>query len=144
MASAVDLVLASCGKRKQPVPAKARALYTGPYFQACRRAAQAMHPNRGWLIVSALHGLVHPDTVIEPYNIKMGQPGCVGADRILEQADQLGLLDAAPVVALCGVAYHRVLRHVWPSVLTPLVGIPGSMGGQIVYMNDVLSRRGTI
>ena len=59
------LVLVSCVKSKLAHPAPARELYSSPLFRKMR----ALVENGGapWFILSALHGLVAPDTVIAPY-----------------------------------------------------------------------------
>ena len=66
-----------CGSRKLDRPAPAGEMYVGSYDRACARAAAA----RGGrvLIISAKHGLLDPATVIEPYDLRMGQPGSVTA-----------------------------------------------------------------
>jgi len=58
----------ACGGRKLPHPAPARELYTGPLFRAARAWAE-QSPGGRWFILSAHHGLVHPDTVVEPYDV---------------------------------------------------------------------------
>jgi hypothetical protein len=72
---AQTLILVACGASKLDRAAPARELYTGNLFRAARAYAEAMverFPDRySWRIVSALHGLVHPDEVIEPYEEKL-------------------------------------------------------------------------
>ena len=63
--SDVTLIQCTDGKRDEPAPAK--DLYdTSAYFRVMRRWARA----RGdpWFILSAKHGLVRPDTWLEPYD----------------------------------------------------------------------------
>jgi hypothetical protein len=43
------------------------------------------------VVLSALHGLVPLDQVLEPYELRMGQPGSVTPARLAEQARALGL-----------------------------------------------------
>jgi hypothetical protein len=64
------IVLIGCGKSKRSTAAKAKDLYTGPLFKARRKAAEASGAR--WFIVSALHGLVDPETVLEPYDVRLG------------------------------------------------------------------------
>lgn len=59
--------LISCTKSKHAEPMAARDLYTAsPWFRKARAYVEA-HGDVEWYILSAEHGLVHPDTVIAPY-----------------------------------------------------------------------------
>ena len=58
--------LVSCSSTKLDHAAPARELYTSPLFKKARALAEAS--GQPWLILSAKHGLVHPDTVLEPYD----------------------------------------------------------------------------
>ncbi len=64
------LALIACGKTKTPHPAPARDLYTGNLFRAARRHVEAERYD-AWWILSARHGLVHPDDILEPYEAQM-------------------------------------------------------------------------
>lgn len=88
-----------CGGGKQPHAAPARDLYTGSMFRhtltnaersAALDTAEGLGPARV-LILSALHGLVELDTVLEPYDVTIGDPGAVTAERVREQARALGI-----------------------------------------------------
>lgn len=60
------IALVSCTKAKRPHQCRARELYmASPQFFQYRRLAQ-LFPN--WYIMSAKHGLVHPETIIGPYD----------------------------------------------------------------------------
>jgi len=68
-----DIVLVGCVKTKLPTAAPADELYTSPLFKKRRRYAEVT--GRPWFILSALHGLVSPDQVLEPYDMYLaGQP----------------------------------------------------------------------
>lgn len=60
----VTLITCVSSKKREKLPAK--DLYDSPYFGAMRRYAES----RGypWFILSAKHGLLEPDTVIDPYD----------------------------------------------------------------------------
>ncbi|MFA9430755.1 DUF6884 domain-containing protein [Egicoccus sp. AB-alg2] len=58
--------LVGCVKSKLNRAPSAADLYTSPLFSG-RRAAAERHCDR-WFVLSALHGLVHPDQVLEPYD----------------------------------------------------------------------------
>jgi|ERR1043165_2730131 hypothetical protein len=63
--------LVACSKSKANQPMTAAALYTSPLFRKgadyCRR-----HYDH-WFILSALHGLVAPKTVLTPYDVTLNR-----------------------------------------------------------------------
>ena len=59
-------VLVGCGSKKRSTASKAKDLYTSRYFKWKRRFAEIYGDD--WHITSAEHGLLDPDTVIEPYD----------------------------------------------------------------------------
>lgn len=64
------VALVSCGKLKLDHPAPARDLYVGPLFADAKAHVLAGGYDH-WFILSAEHGLVHPDRVLEPYDTTM-------------------------------------------------------------------------
>src|SRR3954468_18405630 len=62
-------VLIGCVSRKEPTARAAKDLYRTELF--ARRRAYAEGSGQPWLIVSALHGLVGPDDVVEPYDVRL-------------------------------------------------------------------------
>lgn len=65
------LIVIGCGKQKLDHAAPAGALYTGPLFRA--RKAHAEASGCPWVIASALHGLLDPASVIEPYDVTLAK-----------------------------------------------------------------------
>lgn len=126
------LVIVPCGGAKLDHPAPAGELYTGSYHRACRQAAERLGARRV-LILSALHGLLELDEMVEPYDLRMGQPGCVDAERVGKQARELGELYAPNVTLLLPSAYAAVAAAVWPDAARPLVGADG-MGYQLARL----------
>ncbi|WP_319617830.1 hypothetical protein [Rhodococcus opacus] len=53
------------------------------------------------------------DTVIAPYEMRLGEAGSVTADTVHEQAAALGLLDAEDVVVLAGRDYSPIVTAVF-------------------------------
>lgn len=97
-----------CSGAKLDRPAPGRELYTGSMFrhtwqhaQQCAAADEAagLGPARV-LILSARYGLVEPDQVLAPYDLRMGQPGSVSAATLTAQALALGIDWGAQVYAL--------------------------------------------
>lgn len=65
------VIVIGCGKSKLEAPARARELYTGSLFRMARLYAEAW--NEPWFIVSAKYGLMDPERVIEPYEMRLQQ-----------------------------------------------------------------------
>lgn len=63
------IALVGCTKGKLPARAPARDLYVGDLFAKARAYAQTFD---AWYVLSARHGLVLPDEVIEPYDVTLG------------------------------------------------------------------------
>lgn len=61
--------LVGCGKSKLDRPARAAEIYTGSLFRLSYAYAQAQ--GGPVFILSALHGLLHPDRIVEPYEAQM-------------------------------------------------------------------------
>lgn len=61
------IVTVGCGAEKLDRAAPARDLYTGALFRGSLAYAERLAPDAIY-ILSALHGLLQLDTVIEPYN----------------------------------------------------------------------------
>ncbi|HEY0435262.1 MAG TPA: hypothetical protein VGC92_01385 [Phenylobacterium sp.] len=130
------LILIPCGGRKLALPARARDLYTGPYFRQALAWARTLGGR--FLILSAKHGLVEPEERIEPYDLRMGQPGSVTAGLVHAQAHARGLLDEPCVLAAGGRAYLKVVRDVWPLAETPFEGL--GLGKQLQAMRRAIER----
>jgi hypothetical protein len=129
-----EVVIIPCGSRKLDHPAPAGEMYVGSYHRACARAAAA----RGGrvLIMSARYGLLDPSTVIEPYNLRMGQPGSVTRKQLREQAGRLGVLGATRVTVIAGRRYAAKAREVWAHVEQPLCGTRG-IGEQLARLAGI-------
>ena len=125
------LVVIPCGRRKRDVPTPAGDLYCGGYFVSCRRAALALDAPNGYLILSAKYGLLRPTQVIPPYDMHMGDRGCVTPGQVIQQARAMGVRNLRPVVVFGGVEYVNVARAVWPHAITPLKGKLGPQRGQL-------------
>ena len=65
----IDIVLVGCAKSKVSRPSAARSLYQSALFDKRRSHAEARA--RAWYVLSAEHGLVHPDTLLEPYDVAL-------------------------------------------------------------------------
>lgn len=106
-----------CGAAKTSEPAAAADLYVGSAFRHVLAAAvaEAAATTRDLgeecevLILSALHGLVTLDTVLAPYDVKMGDAGSVDARTVAGQMAALGMTYGDQVYAMLPKAYRAVL-----------------------------------
>ncbi|WKX02032.1 hypothetical protein Q3O43_29605 (plasmid) [Rhodococcus aetherivorans] len=121
------LVIVPCGATKDPTPSKIPAgqRYTGTYHRLGLRAAAALTGPNATRILSARFGLVPLHYLIEPYNLRLGQPGSITAERLREQAADQGLLEHRNVVLFGGRDYTALAQQVWPHARTPLAGTKG-------------------
>lgn len=70
MSAQLTVALIACTKQKLPHAAPAAELYTGDLFRKSRAYAEAAADE--WWVLSAAHGLVHPTTELEPYDVQLG------------------------------------------------------------------------
>jgi hypothetical protein len=127
-----ELIVIPCGSRKLSRRARAADLYVGSYHRACRKAADALQPDR-LLILSARHGLLDLDDVIEPYDTPHGAADAITAQVILHQANLRDIVRLDPVVALGGARHVSLVLTIWPHARTPLAGTRG-MGEQMARL----------
>jgi hypothetical protein len=101
-AMAEHVVLVACCGKKLPYAAPAKDLYQSELFKKSRRYAE-QHGDR-WLILSAKHGVVHPDATIEPYDETLNdKPAGERREWAEKVATQLAIEDRYTVLA--GDAY---------------------------------------
>jgi Family of unknown function (DUF6884)/GIY-YIG catalytic domain len=81
--------LVGCVKQKGASSAPARDLYTSPLFRGRRRYVESSCAQ--WYILSALHGLVAPDELLDPYDESLTNAGRARrrrwADEVLTALD---------------------------------------------------------
>lgn len=130
------IVIISCGKKKKDVMSPAYALYQGTYFKLNLAYAEKLTKDLKQIyILSAKYGLVSAFQKIEPYNLKMGEKGCIIS--IKNQVKELELEDEKDVIVLGGSLYVNICKEVWPNCETPLRG-KGGIGKQLRYLKTVL------
>ena len=131
--------LLACVKTKKARPMPAKDLYASNWFKKAR--AYAEQNGSRWYILSAEHGLVHPETVIAPYNKTLvNMPKSerrVWSDRVFHDIeDVVGPSDC--VVFLAGVKYREFLfdmvRALCAEVQVPMEGL--SNGKQLRWLKE--------
>lgn len=145
-----DFVLVGCVKRKLAVPALARDIYASPLWRFRREyAEQCAVP---WFILSAKHGLLDPDTYIEPYDLALADlPSAERRDwshRVLDQFREVTAVVAGKTIEVhAGKMYveyglERELSQAGANIRRPLAQIPG-IGSQIAwYKTHLESQKG--
>lgn len=139
--SSADIVLVGCVKTKRRSAAMAQDLYTSELFQ--RRRSYAESTGRPWFILSALHGLVRPDVVVEPYDMALGDQDesyrRAWGERVANSLQsQLGDLSGLLFEVHAGAAYADALepplRRHGAVVHRPVQGL--SMGHQLRFYSQ--------
>lgn len=139
-----------CGAAKADHAAPANELYVGSAFTYAWQRVQAEvkeHEEAGLgearvLILSALHGFVDPEQVLDPYNVKMGDKGSISIEALQGQAIERGLdADGIEVYAFLPKAYYAALN----AALQPLYVYPQDVyeaAPGIGYQRGVLNNVG--
>ena len=83
------IVIIPCGGAKLTTPAPARELYIGSMFRDQLATALTMTDEENIFILSAKHGLIALDTIVEPYDLKMGQKNTVATETLAAQVDAI-------------------------------------------------------
>jgi uncharacterized HhH-GPD family protein len=145
-ADRVDIVLVGCVKTKADEPRPARLLYQSALFRKRRRYAETR--GHRWYVLSAEHGLVHPDAPLEPYDVALAaQPddyrhawaGWVAAK--LRRVE--GNLRGRRIEIHAGQAYAApllpLLRAAGAHVTQPLAGL--TQGQHLAWYDQRADRR---
>ena len=133
--------LVGCASTKLGRPAPARELYVSQLFK--KASAYAAQTCDRWYILSAKHGLVHPDQLLDPYDQRLGitalgqEPIHNWADRVRVQlAAELSAIPRVTLVILAGAQYQTVARPCqWPFEI-PMKGL--GIGQQLGYLTKRL------
>ena len=129
----VRVGLVACSAGKSPEAAAARNLYTSPLFRKASTYAEATCDR--WYVLSALHGLVHPDQILSPYDHTLRIRDYAWADRVVGQLEAaLADVERPQLVILAGARYRAILdRSAWPYKV-PMLGL--SIGQQFAWLTD--------
>lgn len=142
MTSPLTIGLVGCASQKLKRPAPARELYVSQLFK--KASAYAELTCDRWYVLSAKHGLVHPDTVLEPYDIRLGTnhrttpPIHQWAARVKAQLDdELAGLDNVKLIALAGEQYRMAVYRGAYEYEIPMKGL--GIGQQLGWLTERLS-----
>lgn len=111
-----QITLVACVSRKLEYPAPAAELYQGQWWTAAKGFAQ-MRPG-SWYALSARHGIVEPNQVLDPYDETLiGKPKperIRWAERVIEQLHKI----AAPGAEVTFLAGRKYREFVIPALVT--------------------------
>lgn len=135
--------LVACAAAKTPHPAAARDLYVSPLFR--KAAAWAEANTDRWYVLSAAHHLVRPDTVLEPYDARLGtRTGPPVQEWAARTAEQIrAALTEVPephLVVLAGKQYRTMLPLVDAPYEVPMRGL--GIGQQLRWLTERLASEG--
>lgn len=132
--------LVACTSRKGDQPAAAEFIYRSPLFSAARSYAE----RRGdqWFILSAKHGLLSPNDVIEPYNESLLSQSDAQRQEWAErvgQAFDVRVPAGGRVIFLAGSAYRSHLAPKFQSegreTAAPMSAL--GIGSQVAWLQKV-------
>lgn len=125
----VVALLPCCGKKLQHA-APARDLYASPWFRLMRQWIEQQ--GLPWGIVSARHGLVMPDAVLEPYEQRLTARDRAAFERwrVATHAQIVRKWPRARIVSLLPGLYATCLRGLW--TLEPMRGL--GLFGQMEWL----------
>lgn len=134
------VALIACCKGKLSYPAPARELYQGSLFKKSLAYVTSLGPDT-ILILSALHGVVHIDQVIEPYEVTLNTMKRNERDEwtacVLGQLRGYADLEHDRFTFLAGARYREgLVKHI-KQVEVPLEGM--GIGVQLQWLKRVLS-----
>lgn len=128
-----NLIVVGCGASKLPHPSEARTLYTGPVFKAARTLAER---SGNWMILSAEHGLIRPEVVIDPYDRRVDLTDTKQIEWLASTIRRvIFTLTIRQITVLAGADYATVVRMAvagaggwgpcpWPvEIVEPLAGL---------------------
>jgi hypothetical protein len=134
--------LVSCVSKKRATPTAAKHLYISDWFIKARAYVEQQEAR--WYILSAEHGLLHPDKVIGRYDTTLNR--MKAAERKEWAAIVLGQLEQVlepgdQTFILAGQRYREYLmeplNHLCSSVETPLARL--GIGQQLAWFKQRIS-----
>jgi hypothetical protein len=133
----MDLCLVACAARKAPERCKAADLYRSAWFRKAR--AWVEHRDHRWMILSAQHGLVHPDALLDPYDKAL-----TTMPSALRRAWSFGVIsdlerlhpDIDRIIILAGRVYRdHIVEWAGARALVPMAGM--GIGEQLAWLTHL-------
>lgn len=139
--SAAANILVGCVKTKLTTAAPAKDLYVSALFG--KERAYAEQAGVRWFILSAQHGLVSPEEVLEPYELRLSNSSREyrrewGQKVVNQLAHASGPIEDLTIEVHAGSAYtdaiRDLLRAAGAEVVEPLAGL--SFGPRLAWYGD--------
>jgi uncharacterized HhH-GPD family protein len=136
-----EVILLGCVKTKAAEASPACDLYLSPLFERRRRYAESS--SKPWYILSAEHGLLDPDKIIEPYDVYLADQSADyrkawGEWVAAKLARVRGPIDGLVIEVHAGAAYmdaiEEPLRRRGVVLLNPLAGL--RQGEQLAWYDE--------
>ena len=128
--------LLSCAKTKKPFRTRAADLYDSALFRKMLQYAERHSPDAVF-ILSAKHGLLRPDDVIDPYEQTLASMPVAEvkawAGRVLDQLRRLTDLERDHFTILASQKYRRYLLPHLRHYRIPMAGL--TIGRQLRFLN---------
>ncbi|MGE4528170.1 MAG: DUF6884 domain-containing protein [Rhodospirillaceae bacterium] len=133
------VVLVACTKTKRTYETVAREMFVSPWFLGVRGIVEKSGAR--WYVLSALHGLLQPETVIAPYTATL-DGAVVRVRRVWAEGVFEALMTAEPglsrVVIFAGARYREFLvpklRERGIAVEIPMERLP--RGRQLAWLSE--------
>ena len=125
-----DVILIGCVKQKLLIPAAARDLYVSSLFRKGRSYAE--RAGVPWYVVSAEHGLVAPEAVLAPYDLRLAKTTreyrrAWGQRVVVDLEAAIGSLVGKTIEIHAGATYVDAVRaplhEQGANVVEPLAGL---------------------
>ncbi|TRM12208.1 hypothetical protein FH966_11245 [Lentibacillus cibarius] len=140
-----DLSIIPCGRKKiwdnhpeyGAVPAK--DAYIGTLHNRCQQYAEYF--TDGWVVLSAKHGFLFPDELVDgPYDVTFGQKNAdiITIDKLQEQVMAKRLDQFDRLIVLTGKKYNPIIKDVFHSHVPQLFPLQAYTG--IGYMLQALKQ----
>jgi hypothetical protein len=126
----VTEIILGCGSRKRDRPCPAWRMYQGPVFRTALHWSLSVAALPDIYILSGKYGLIPSETVISPYESRIGTPSqvCTRAS-VTQQAAALGLDQRRPLLVNIGKPYLAVLSLPRYDLLTDYMDLPDTRYG---------------
>ena len=134
------IVLISCVRQKLPHRAKVKDIYVSTLFKLSLKYARKLQPD-GIFVLSAKHGLLPLEKVIEPYEetLKSKPAGEIEiwASCVLDQIKAICSIDQTEFILLAGDRYRKYLLPHIKHCTIPLEGL--RIGEQLRKLTGLVS-----
>jgi len=131
------IVLLSCVSKKLESPAAARDLYRSPLFRKSFDYATRQDPD-AIFILSAKHGLLHPDTIIAPYDKTLNRMPVAErkrwARKVIHDLSKHCDLELDCFLILAGRKYSEFLLPYLRNIENPMATM--GIGKRLKFLSD--------